>query len=80
MDKWKLISKMVRARDGMHCRICGRRVYGKDAHVHHIIPKSQGGTDSLDNLILVCPRCHSRIHGRYLNVRNKKLIPIDEFI
>ncbi len=29
---------------------------------HHITPYSQGGTTSLDNLIMVCWNCHHRIH------------------
>jgi hypothetical protein len=30
--------------------------------VHHIIRRSDGGTDDLDNLELVCPTCHAEIH------------------
>ncbi|MGB8657433.1 MAG: tetratricopeptide repeat protein [Candidatus Zixiibacteriota bacterium] len=35
---------------------------------HHIILISEGGPDSEDNLIIVCPTCHAKIHrirGRY---------------
>lgn len=31
---------------------------------HHIIPKTEGGTDEYDNLILVCACCHAAIHNR----------------
>lgn len=30
--------------------------------VHHIIPLSQGGLDSLENVISLCPNCHRQIH------------------
>ena len=30
--------------------------------VHHIIPLSQGGLDSLENVISLCPNCHREIH------------------
>lgn len=30
--------------------------------VHHIIPLSQGGLDSLENVISLCPNCHRKIH------------------
>ncbi|EKA5638046.1 HNH endonuclease [Vibrio navarrensis] len=30
--------------------------------VHHIIPLSQGGLDSLKNVISLCPNCHREIH------------------
>jgi len=67
----------VRRRDGYACRLCGReaalspedipkdeRYYGGglDLQVHHIQPRSQGGSDDLDNLVTVCGRCHSRLH------------------
>ncbi|MCF8009451.1 MAG: HNH endonuclease [Halanaerobiales bacterium] len=35
--------------------------------IHHIIKKSQGGNDDLDNLILLCWNCHhgtKGVHGR----------------
>lgn len=30
--------------------------------VHHIIPLSQGGLDSLENVVSLCPNCHREIH------------------
>ncbi|EGQ8195940.1 HNH endonuclease [Vibrio parahaemolyticus] len=30
--------------------------------VHHIIPLSKGGLDSLENVISLCPNCHREIH------------------
>ncbi|MGI9452162.1 MAG: HNH endonuclease signature motif containing protein [Geminicoccaceae bacterium] len=32
-------------------------------HVHHILPKAQGGTDNLANLILLHPNCHRQVHS-----------------
>lgn len=33
--------------------------------VHHKIEKCNGGTDELDNLILLCPNCHMTEHHGY---------------
>ena len=46
------------------CRFpgCGAPVAYTDAH--HIIPRSEGGTNALDNLMLLCRRCHRRVHKR----------------
>jgi len=33
---------------------------GFDLEVHHIIPLSRGGTDTFDNYIVLCERCHRR--------------------
>ena len=50
----------VRRRDG-HCRCCGGR---SGLHVHHIVFRSQGGSDEPDNLILLCSECHAnKAHG-----------------
>ena len=46
---------------GRRCCIC-RRFEPLHLQVHHIRPRSAGGEDSLDNLIVVCLTCHSDIH------------------
>ena len=33
-------------------------------HVHHVVPRQHGGSDSSDNLVLLHPTCHATIHGR----------------
>ncbi|MBU8580158.1 MULTISPECIES: HNH endonuclease [Bacillus] len=38
--------------------------------VHHIIEKSEGGTDDFDNLIPVCVECHSSIHTKSKMTQN----------
>jgi len=47
-------------RDGYQCQHCGRRNTRLEAH--HIIYTSQGGKDTLDNLITLCTKCHTRVH------------------
>ena len=34
--------------------------------IHHIIPKSKGGTDNYDNLTYICPNCHRLAHRNKL--------------
>ena len=38
--------------------------------VHHIIEKSKGGSNELDNLLLLCPNCHAREHLGYSKYQN----------
>lgn len=38
------------------CMICGFDIV---VSVHHIIPKREGGTDALNNLIVLCPNHHA---------------------
>ena len=35
--------------------------------VHHILPKSLGGTDDEDNLVPLCFDCHEKIHASGAN-------------
>jgi len=42
-------------RDDFTCQACGKKSAGQ---VHHIRARSQGGADSLSNLITLCGRCH----------------------
>jgi hypothetical protein len=44
------------------CEICGI-IKKSILHRHHIIPRIDSrSTDSDDNLAIVCPTCHSRVH------------------
>lgn len=40
------------------CEWCDEQIDSPD--VHHIIPRSEGGTNDLKNLIVLCPSCHRR--------------------
>ena len=57
-------------RDRGHCRICGK--YTK-AQPHHIKPRSQGGEDTMENLILLCHDCHYQIHHGKVTEYRKRL-------
>lgn len=48
-------------RDKYNCQICGKK--SKRLEVHHIIYRSQGGTDDENNLITLCEGCHKAIHN-----------------
>ena len=39
-----------------------------DGHVHHIVAISKGGNHQLDNLVLLCPRCHASEHPGNPNI------------
>jgi hypothetical protein len=48
-------ARAVFHRDGGRCRICGT---SEKLHVDHIIPRAKGGSDSMDNLWLLCDKCN----------------------
>jgi len=53
--------------DAMHrCCLCPE--HHDITHVHHVVPINEGGPDTEENLMVVCPTCHDKIHrirGRY---------------
>ena len=62
---WFKIRQVVLTRDAWQCQECGRVCANKrEAHVDHITPKANGGTDDLANLRTLCIRCHSRKTAR----------------
>jgi 5-methylcytosine-specific restriction endonuclease McrA len=47
------------ARDGWRCYLCGQVLGGREQlQLHHILPYSQGGGDTADNLVSVCSSCN----------------------
>ena len=53
--------------DVILCEICSRLA----TDIHHIIYKSQGGSDNPDNLIALCRDCHNKAHD---NIFTKKFL------
>ncbi|MBO5856731.1 MAG: HNH endonuclease [Clostridia bacterium] len=40
--------------------MCGKSIYeGALINIDHIVPRSLGGTDDLDNLQTLCVECHN---------------------
>jgi 5-methylcytosine-specific restriction endonuclease McrA len=49
----------VLKRDGFCCQYCGSRVPDATLEVDHILPRSHGGSDTLENLITSCQVCNN---------------------
>ena len=64
---------MVLNRDNYICQHCKGRHKDSKLEVHHIIFRSQGGSDEENNLITLCHTCHKNLHnGKIkLNVKGK---------
>lgn len=61
-------------RDNYTCQYCKGRHRDSRLEVHHIVFRSQGGSDEEDNLITLCHTCHKALHdGRLtLNLKGRK--------
>ena len=56
----KATRKAVYRRDGYRCALCDCT---ETIQVHHVIPRGEGGTNNVQNLITLCGRCHLQAHG-----------------
>lgn len=56
-------------RDNYTCQCCGKKHVRLEAH--HIIFRSLGGSDELDNLITLCEKRHKAIHDGKLTLNSK---------
>lgn len=50
-------------RDNYTCQYCKNKHKDKRLEVHHIIFRSQGGSDEENNLITLCHTCHKKLHN-----------------
>jgi 5-methylcytosine-specific restriction endonuclease McrA len=53
---WQALREALLSRDGYVCVLCGG--YGNEAD--HIVPRSKGGADHIDNLRVLCRTCNQR--------------------
>lgn len=52
------LRRQVLERDMYRCRYCGTHI---DLSLHHVLPESRGGEETLENLVTACTPCNSRI-------------------
>ena len=64
LANWENLKAYAKWRDGYKCRACGKSKHkdGVRLEVHHIRRKSDGGTDTPDNVVTLCDDCHKAHH------------------
>lgn len=55
--------EVVLNRDDYTCQYCKGRRKDSKLEIHHIMFRSQGGSDNQENLITLCHTCHSLLHS-----------------
>jgi 5-methylcytosine-specific restriction endonuclease McrA len=61
------------ARDGRSCRYCGS---DQRLSIDHLIPRSRGGSDRADNLVVACMPCNIRKKNRTPEEAGMTLLPV----
>ena len=60
----KLNRRNLFARDRNRCQYCGNLFPTSELSIDHVVPRSQGGPDTWENLVCACVRCNARKGGR----------------
>ena len=60
----KFNRRNIFARDSNHCQYCGKKFPTTDLSLDHVLPKSQGGKSSWENIVCCCIRCNVKKGGR----------------
>ena len=60
----KLNRRNLFARDGNRCQYCGRTFPTQELSIDHVVPRTQGGGESWENLVCACVVCNAKKGGR----------------
>lgn len=70
----KFNRRNIFARDHNQCQYCGRKFITSELSLDHIIPRSQGGGATWENIVCACVDCNVRKGGRTPRQANMTLI------
>ncbi|MFH1418154.1 MAG: HNH endonuclease [Planctomycetota bacterium] len=60
----KFNRRNIYARDGSRCQYCGTKYPTSELSLDHVVPRSQGGESSWENVVCACLRCNIKKGGR----------------
>jgi 5-methylcytosine-specific restriction endonuclease McrA len=62
--KYPVTRKNIMIRDNHQCQYCVNTFNIKNLTIHHLLPKSRGGTNKWTNLVAACYPCNSKKSNR----------------
>lgn len=69
-----LSHRNIMLRDGFQCQYCARSPAPSELNIDHVLPRSQGGGDSWENLVTACRSCNLKKGGRTPEQSGMRLI------
>jgi 5-methylcytosine-specific restriction endonuclease McrA len=70
----KFNRRNIFARDNNQCQYCGRKFPTSELSLDHVIPRSQNGATTWENIVCACVECNVRKGGRTPRQANMTLI------
>ena len=65
----------IYVRDNHTCQYCGKRGPKVELNLDHVIPRSQGGATTWENVVCSCIKCNTKKGGRTPRQANMQLEP-----
>ena len=72
MNGYINVTDYVLCRDSHTCQACKKKT--GSMYVHHVIWRESGGSDTPENLVTLCDKCHSKVHKN--QHYNKKIVKV----
>lgn len=72
----KFNRRNIYARDGNRCQYCGKKSATTELSLDHVVPRSQGGKSTWDNIVCACLKCNIKKGGRTPTQASMKLITL----
>jgi 5-methylcytosine-specific restriction endonuclease McrA len=69
----RLTRQNLMLRDAHQCQYCGQKLPTRELNVDHVIPRSRGGPDSWENLVVSCRLCNLRKGSKTPDEANMRL-------
>ena len=60
----RLNRRNIFARDGGRCQYCGQKYPSSELSLDHVVPRSQNGRTTWENLVCCCQKCNVKKGGR----------------
>jgi 5-methylcytosine-specific restriction endonuclease McrA len=70
----KFNRRNIYARDSNRCQYCGRRLPTTELSLDHVVPRSQGGKSTWENIVCCCIHCNVRKGGQRPEEAHMRLI------
>jgi hypothetical protein len=72
----KFNRRNIYARDHNRCQYCGKKLPTTELSLDHILPRSQGGKSTWENIVCCCVKCNVRKGGRRPDEASMRLIAL----
>ena len=81
MYGYQNIRSYLMAREKGVCQVCGNKFdKGSPSHIHHVMERSKGGSDTPKNLAILHEKCHIKLHKKGVKLHPPRALKAETFM